>query len=91
MTFEYIPPCRQDLWKRDKPPYRVGYRGFDYADVKADDDGWVDPKMYHPQKYDIVQLKTEDKTKPGWWNGGRWDGFRIQFQEKVLYWRKFKE
>ncbi len=91
MPPKYNPPCRQDLWKNEKPPYTVGYHGFDNNDVKKDYDGWVNPEICFPQIYELVHLKTSEKTKPGWWDGIKWEGYRLNSREKVLCWKKFKE
>lgn len=78
------------MWKREKPPYQIGRDDFTHRDLKKDYDGWVDAKKYLPFSYDLVHMRTEKKTIPGWWNGIHWEGLRLRDGDKVLFW-KFNE
>lgn len=77
-------------WKDLHPPHEIGRFGFSISDVKKNEDGWVDAAVYRPVPYDMVHLKTQDKEKPGWWNGVRWEGLRVTHRDKINFW-KFKE
>ena len=78
--------------KRAKVPKHVGLKYNDreltYKDIKAEEDGWVDPHKYLPLDYDLVQLKI-DKKYPvnGWLSGGFWEGLRLKSNDKVIGWK----
>lgn len=74
-------------WHTLPPPYQVGKRGFKYSDVKTDYDGWVDAKIYRSAPFDLVRMKTQDKTKSGWWTGVKWDGYKFEKSDDILYWK----
>ncbi len=90
MPEKYLPPCRQKLWKKAKPPYTVGYQLFSYQDIKYDVDGWADASRYHPKRFDLVHLQTNLRIKSGWWDGQKYSGFWITPKDEILYWKKTK-
>lgn len=49
---------------------------------------WIDPKKYLPFNCDLVTLKYNNKEVPGWWNGRKWVGLRINNQEPPLFWKR---
>ena len=59
-----------------------------YREVKCDPDGWVDSKRFFPADFDLVFLKTEEKTYPGWAVGNNWDGLNVKQDIKVMYWKR---
>lgn len=61
---------------------------FGMKDVKKDCEGWVDAKEYLPPDFYLCQLKTIDKSIPGWSCGKSWDGKRLNIDDEVLYWKK---
>lgn len=68
--------------------YRAVYKYSDLTKLKQHDiDGWVDPAKWLPYPYDLLYLKTETRTKAGWWNGHYWEGLRLLPADKVLYWK----
>ncbi len=75
------------VWQDKPPPYQVGKDQFYPTHVKKDIEGWVDAKIYRPCPYDLLWLKTKDKTKPGWWNGTQWESLRLGEEFQVLYWK----
>lgn len=74
-------------WKFRKPPYQVTKDDFTNKDIKTDYDGWVDPKLYRPEPYELVIMKLERKTISGWWTGHKWEGLRLIKGDKILYWK----
>lgn len=82
---------KEPFWKQMQPPYQIGKDGFIQKDLKKDYDDWVDAQMYLPISYDLVHMKMERKTVPGWWNGIHWEGLRMLSEDKVLFWKKRKE
>jgi hypothetical protein len=75
-------------WRYQEPPYQVGKDGFRFTDLKTDYDGWIDAKWVYPFPYDLVFIKTQEKTKPGWWTGYSWEGLRITPEDVPLYWKQ---
>lgn len=76
-------------------PIRIGKKKDDkknwaYKDAEYDPEGWCDIRKYLPEEYDLCLLKTEVKTRKGWWTGTGWDGAFIG-GETILYWKKFPE
>lgn len=86
-TTRYKRVKRPALWTYKKPPYEVTKDGFTYKDIKIGRDGWVNPKMYRPEPYDLVLMRLESKTIAGWWNGCRWEGLRLKESDQVLQWK----
>ena len=78
-------------WKKKKPPYVIGMDGFTYRDAIKDEDGWVDASKFLPMPYELVRVKTQDKSKNLWWNGREWEGFRKKDEDKVFYWKAGNE
>lgn len=64
---------------------------YKYTDALMDIDGWIDPSLWLPLPFDMCWLKTDIKTKTGWWTGKIWEGLRLKPVEKVLYWKKCNE
>lgn len=66
---------------------------FSYSMVKYDFDGWADASLFSPADYDLVYLKIENKKKiiPGWYTGNRWDGQKLEEDQKVLFWKRKQE
>ena len=62
-------------------------RWLNYNDVPHLDQ-WVDASKYLPGDYDLVIMKTETKTFPGWFSGIAWDGYRVPPNSNVLYWKR---
>jgi len=77
-------------WKKDKPPYVVDYHKFTYFDIEFDKEGWADPSLYLPLPFDLVVLKLRKENIMGWWNGAKWDGYKLRDCDKVFYWKKSK-
>lgn len=67
---------------------KSNFRKAEYRDCKFDIDGWADSKKYLPKDFDLVYMKTKDKTCHGWHCGNIWDGLKIQPEYNVLYWKK---
>lgn len=63
-------------------------RKFSYRDVVYDEDKWVDAKKFLPADFDLMFLKTKDKTYPGWSSGVKWDGLNVPKNLEVLYWKR---
>lgn len=66
---------------------RGGSLPYCYRHVKLTD-GWANPKEWLPLSFDLVQLKTQDKIKMGWYTGDRWDGYRFKETDEVLQWKR---
>jgi len=85
---------RPKPWTFKKPPYQIGVDGFTTKDKskKEDLDGWV-PELYcRPISFDLVLIRTtEEKTKTGWWNGRKWEGYRIKDEDIVMCWKPKRE
>ena len=64
-------------------------RKVKYSDVKYDLCDWADASKYLPADFDLLYLKTKDKTYVGWSQGKKWDGLNVPKDINVLYW-KFK-
>lgn len=79
------------VWKLKEPPYQVGVDGFLNKDLKKDYDGWVDAKLFLPLAFDLVYMRLERRTIPGWWNGNFWEGMRLLETDCVLYWKYKKD
>ena len=79
------------VWKLKKPPYQVGIDGFQNKDLSKDYNGWVDAKRFLPLAFDLVYMRLERRTIPGWWNGQYWEGMRLNEQDCVLYWKYKKD
>lgn len=77
---------------RKKRVKEIGVNNFKFCHIPKTEDGWIDPKKYLPEKFDLVQLKIMRKDEIiyhcGWWAGSRWDGRKIRFLDKILYWKK---
>jgi hypothetical protein len=86
-------PCRigVDYWIKQAPNGRMTPITFKYADSKMDIEGWTDPTHWLPIPFDLVLLKTDIKTRRGWWTGSEWYSLRLQPKEKVLYWKSINE
>lgn len=63
-------------------------RKVTYRDVKYDADKWVDAKFFLPADFDLVHLKTKDKTYSGWAMGNKWDGLKHKLDSEVFYWKR---
>lgn len=74
--------------KKLKRPSQIFYK---YTDALADIDGWIDPALWLPLPFDMCWLKTDIKTKTGWWTGKGWEGLRLKAEEIVLYWKRCTE
>jgi len=79
------------LWQSFEPPYTVGVHGFNYYNICFDSEGWANAQVYLPEPYELVYLKIGRRHKMGWWDGKRWDGYRIKYKDKILYWKKFPD
>lgn len=81
-------------WFQKPFPYEVGVDGFKRQFLEKLENGWFDAQKYRPLQYELVLIKTDINTKrrkTGWWDGLRWEGFRLQKEESVLYWKPEKE
>ena len=58
-----------------------------YNDIKHDFNNWVDASLYLPNEYDLCHCKMKDKTLPGWYTGHHWEGYRINIDDEILYWK----
>jgi hypothetical protein len=63
-------------------------RKLSYMDVDYDPDGWADAKKFFPADFDLMLLKTKEKTYPGWAVGKKWDGLNVKKDIEVLYWKR---
>jgi len=63
-------------------------RKLSYRDVKFDPDGWSDAKLFLPADFDLVFIKTKEKTYSGWSTGSKWDGLKHKLDSEVLYWKR---
>ena len=67
-------------------------RKAEYRDISFDVDGWADAKNFLPENFDLVYLKSPDREKilSGWISGKRWDGYRIEDNQKinVTHWKR---
>lgn len=63
---------------------------FSYNDIKYDEDGWADARLFHPLDYDLLYLKIEGKNEHvrGWCSGNVWDGLKYKTGDKVLFWKR---
>jgi len=59
-----------------------------YRDLKYDEDKWVDASLFLPADFDLVYLKTKEKTYSGWAVGNTWDGLKHKLDSEVLYWKR---
>lgn len=76
------------LWRKMRPPHEVGLYGLRTGKVVRDKKGWVNPKMFLPERYNLVEVETiEGKKRHGWWTGKAWDGYRLLSYEKIKAWR----
>ena len=84
------PQYRYKRWKHFnlEPPYTVGVDDFQYNDIPFIRENEIDPNIYKPLAYDMVDLITQRKTIKGWWTGDHWEGYRLLPSDKVLAWRK---
>ena len=82
-------PCKADThWRKLKPPYTVGQNNFTYLDVRYGHEKWVDPKFCYPRMFDLVNIQVKSGEIPGWWDGREWDGYKLEQNDIVFYWRK---
>lgn len=68
-----------------------------YRMVTSCENGWVDPKLFLPEKFDLVDTLTIKNVHKNsqltesvcklWWTGSYWDGSRIDSIIKVIKWR----
>lgn len=59
-----------------------------YLAGKCDIDGWFDANECKPPPYELVVLKTKNKTAVGWYEGYNWFSIRMGKYPKVLYWKR---
>jgi len=64
----------------------VSYYPLKYKDIDGYE--WRNPAEYLPLPFDLVQVKTERRTLPGWHDGNRWRVRTIHSDESVVEWRK---
>lgn len=63
-----------------------------YKDVEKDETGWSDPRLYLPRRYDLVYVKLNtNKILTAWRTDSRWEGRRMEPQEKVIGWKKAED
>jgi hypothetical protein len=70
------------------PPYEVGKDGFGVKDVKTNEEGWADAKLYRPYPYDLVSMRTQRKIIPGWWSGQKWEGLHLRSDDSIFFWKQ---
>lgn len=70
---------------------KVGQTKLGYDDVQYDIDGWADAKKYAPEPFDLVTLKTEERTGNGWFKGADWYSRKLGDNIKVLFWKRLEE
>lgn len=75
-------------WSKKEPPYEIGKDGFGVKDVKTNEEGWTDAKLFRPYPYDLVAMQTQRKIIPGWWTGQKWEGLRLRDGDKILFWKQ---
>lgn len=78
------------------PPYQIEINGFTIKDINfiievktdGEEERWADAKIYRPLQCELVIVKTDKgKQIPAWWNGYKWEGYRLGDKEKVLFWK----
>lgn len=74
--------------KKSRRPSQIFYKN---TDALMDIDGWVDTNYWLPLTFDLCWLKTDQKTKTGWWTGKNWEGSKLKTCESVLYWKRCME
>lgn len=93
-------PCQIgiDFWMKKAPAPAEGKKKrkdsqifYKYTDAPTDIEGWIDPAWWLPLPFDLCWLKTDIKTKTGWWTGKVWEGLRLKEKEKVFYWKRCTE
>lgn len=79
------------LWHTKEAPYTIGTDQFSLCHAKKDIEGWVDASFCRPMPYDLVWIKTDGRTKTGWWDGMHWEGVRLTKEDKILFWKIYFE
>jgi hypothetical protein len=51
-------------------------------------EGWADANQFKPLKYDLVNIKFQNKTVNGWWDGLHWVGLKVNSDDVALKWKK---
>lgn len=50
---------------------------------------WIDVKEYLPRPFDLVLIKdSQNKELSAWFDGSRWDGYRITRKNEIKYWKR---
>jgi hypothetical protein len=63
-----------------------------YTKISKDKDGWISFLIYCPILFELVEIKTIEKTIfKAWYNGRAWEGYRFKKQIPVIKWRRIKE
>jgi len=65
---------------------------FRYSLIPEDNikDGWVKSSEYLPEAFDLVHIRDDDlkKTRPGWFDGHTWDGYKLDNSHHYMYWKR---
>jgi len=79
------PPQKKRHWKDFSPPYTVGTDQFFYASIPKDMDE-IDPAIYLPLPYDLVNIVLDDgHIVIGWWDGSHRTTRRIKGRTVVAW------
>lgn len=70
---------------------RSKYNPLKYTDLVkqkiADIEGWARPQDALPIPFDMLYLKTPERTYTGWWTGSDWEGYRLPQAAQVVLWK----
>ncbi len=70
----------------------LSYRDiYEDGDIKKSFSKWVDPSLFLPFVCDLVLLKFHNKEHPGWWDGYKWIGLRIESSIQPIAWKRIAQ
>jgi len=73
---------------RPKLPGEKGGKTLTSSQITREENGWINPRYFRPQEYDLVDIKNGINTLKGWWTGCQWDGYRPINNSKPILWRE---
>lgn len=60
-----------------------------YSYVPVDEHGWVEAEKYKPVDFDLIMLRLKNGIEiPGWYAHGRWDGYNVTENMKIVKWKR---
>lgn len=62
-----------------------------YCTLPGGKTAWQPIGEIYPRPFDLVEIKTENQIKPGWWDGRKWVGLRIKPSDTLNSWRVMDE